>query len=175
MRWGLIPSWADDPAIGARMINARAETVAMKPAFRSAFRQRRCLVIADGFYEWRKLPRRKQPHYIRLRDRKPFAFAGLWERWTGSDRVGDAASVLSCTIITTAPNELIAPLHNRMPVILRSKDYGTWLDPDTTQCDVLEPLLCPYPPDEMEAYPVSTHVNNPSNDTPECIDATEQG
>lgn len=170
MHWGLIPSWADDPAIGARMINARAETVATKPAFRSAFRQRRCLVVADGFYEWQKLERRKQPHYIRLRDGRPFAFAGLWENWKSGDSASVPASIRSCTIITTEPNELVAPLHNRMPVILHARDYGVWLASETRQLDILGRLLRPYPADEMEASPVSTRVNKPSNDSPECIE-----
>lgn len=164
-RWGLIPSWAKDSAIGARMINARAETVATKPSFRSAFRLRRCLVIADGFYEWQKLDRRKQPFHIRMRDGRPFAFAGLWERWKGTH--GDVVD--SCTLITTEPNELIAPLHNRMPVILAPESYERWLDPDMDQPDKLERLLRPYSADEMTAYPVGTRVNNPANDTSECI------
>jgi putative SOS response-associated peptidase YedK len=175
MHWGLIPSWADDPAIGARMINARAETVATKPSFRSAFRQRRCLVAADGFYEWQKLERRKQPHYIRLRDGRPFAFAGLWENWESRDSASTPASVRSCTIITTEPNELVAPLHNRMPVILHARDYDAWLAPDTRPVDTLGRLLRPYPADEMEASPVSTRVNKPSNDSPECIEPIRTG
>ncbi len=175
MHWGLIPSWADDPAIGARMINARAETVATKPSFRSAFRQRRCLVVADGFYEWQKLERRKQPHHIRLRDGRPFAFAGLWENWESGDRASVPASVRSCTIITTEPNELVAPLHNRMPVILHTRDYSVWLASEAKQFDTLGRLLRPYPADEMEASPVSTRVNKPSNDSPECIEPIRTG
>jgi putative SOS response-associated peptidase YedK len=165
LRWGLIPSWAQDPNIGARMINARAETAATKPAFRSVFRQRRCLVVADGFYEWQKLERRKQPFYIRMRDGRPFAFAGLWEHWEGPD----GRAIDSCTVITTGPNELMAPLHDRMPVILNSNDYGIWLDPCTQETSALQCLLRPYPADEMSAYPVGTRVNNPSVDDPECI------
>ena len=164
LRWGLIPFWADDVSIGARMINARAETVTTKPAFRAAFRQRRCLVVADGFYEWQKQERRKQPYYIRLLDGKPFAFAGLWDHWEGTN----SGPIDSCTIITTEPNELTAPLHNRMPVILHRKDYALWLDPDTRQTNVLQPLLRPYPSEEMLAHPVSTRVNNPATDSPEC-------
>ena len=170
MHWGLIPSWADDPAIGARMINARAETVATKPSFRSAFRQRRCLVVADGFYEWQKTERRKQPHYICLRGGRPFAFAGLWENWESRDSASTPASIRSCTIITTEPNELVAPLHNRMPVILAPDDYPQWLDTDIRSPERLAPLLTPYPGEAMTAHPVSTLVNTPANDNPECIE-----
>jgi putative SOS response-associated peptidase YedK len=183
MHWGLIPPWAPDPGMGARMINARAETVASKPAFRSAFRRRRCLIVADGFYEWQKLESpegrgrpRKQPHYIRLRDGRPFAFAGLWERWKPPEETEDPRAsdpVESCTIITTEPNELIAALHNRMPAVLHPRDYDVWLDPGTDSADVLQPLLRPYPPDEMEAYPVTTRVNTPSIDARECIQPLE--
>ncbi len=148
------------------MINARAETLSSKPAFRTAFRQRRCLVIADGFYEWQKLERRKQPYYIHMSDRRPFAFAGLWEHWEGPD----AMIIDSCTIITTGPNELTAPLHDRMPVILHPKDYAVWLDPAAEQPSAVRPLLRPYPPDEMSTYPVSTRVNNPSAETPDCAE-----
>ena len=165
MHWGLIPSWADDPAIGTRMINARAETVATKPSFRSAFRQRRCLVVADGFYEWQKLERRKQPHYIRLRDGKPFAFAGLWERWNK----GEGGPLDTCTIITTSPNELIENLHDRMPVILPPNHFEDWLEPEPLALSRLQDLLVPYPAEGMEAYPVSTYVNKPANDGPECV------
>jgi len=166
LRWGLIPFWAEDPAsFGARTINARAETVASKPTFRSAFRQQRCLVVADGFYEWQKREHRKQPYYIHLRDKRPFAFAGLWERWEG-----DADAVDSCTIITTQSNELTAPLHDRMPVIIHPKDYAAWLNPGATQVHALQSLLRPYPPEEMSAYPVGTHVNNAANDGLECIE-----
>ena len=168
LHWGLVPSWAKDPSIGARMINARAETVADKPAFRSALRYRRCLVVADGFYEWQKVEgqKRKQPHYIRMEGGQPFAFAGLWEHWEGAD-----GSVLeSCVIITTDPNELMQKLHNRMPVILRPEDFGRWLDPTIQGGDRVQALLAPCPPDEMKAFPVSTVVNNPSNDAPACVE-----
>ncbi len=167
LRWGLIPSWARDPAIGARMINARAETVASKPSFRSAFKRKRCLIVADGFYEWRKLERRKQPYYIHLSDKQPFAFAGLWERWEAPK--GDAVD--SCTIITTQPNELLMPLHDRMPVILPREAHDAWLDPDNCEVAALESLLRPYPAASMAAHPVDTKVNNPSFDSPECIRA----
>ncbi len=164
--WGLIPSWADDPKIGSRMINARAETLAEKPSFRAAFRRRRCLVLADGFYEWRKEPRGpKTPMYIALKSGEPFAFAGLWETWHSP--LGD--EILSCTIITTRPNELVRPIHDRMPVILPESAYDVWLDPAEQPPDVLSPLLGPYPAEEMAAYEVSPAVNNPANDMPECI------
>jgi putative SOS response-associated peptidase YedK len=166
LRWGLIPFWAKDPEIGARLINARAETVAEKPAFRDAFKRRRCLVVADGFYEWQKQEGKKQPFYIRLRAGRPFAFAGLWERW----RAADASIVESCTLLTTGPNELMRPLHNRMPVILRPGDYELWLDPAVGQAELLQPLLVPYPAEEMEAYPVSRRVNSPDNDDPACVE-----
>lgn len=166
-RWGLVPSWAKDPAIGNRMINARAETLADKPSFRTAYRRRRCLVLADGFYEWRSVPgsKRKTPYYIRLDSQDPFAFAGLWETWRGPD--GDW--IPSCTIITTQPNELIEPIHNRMPAILPPDHYSLWLDPAELQPSVLDPLLGPYPASEMTAFPVSTLVNDPRNDLAQCI------
>lgn len=173
LRWGLIPTWADDPAIGSRMINARAETVSTKPAFRAAFHKRRCLVIADGFYEWQKVEPergrsrpRKQPHYIHLRDERPFAMAGLWEHWEGPD----GSVIESCTIITTQPNEVVVPLHDRMPVILGASDYDMWLDPDNKRLDELQDLLRPCAADEIEAYPVSTRVNSPATDSPDCIE-----
>lgn len=166
-RWGLIPFWAKDPKIGNRMINARAETLAEKPSFRTAYRRRRCLVLADGFYEWRKEPGRttKTPMYIRLTSGEPFAFAGLWEAW----RAPDDQTILSCTIITTTPNELVKEIHNRMPVILDPEAYDLWLDPAERQTDELDEWLRPYPAEQMLAYPVSTFVNSPANDTPECV------
>lgn len=166
LQWGLIPSWAKDPSIGSRMINARAEGVAEKPSFRSAFRRRRCLVLADGFYEWQKISTRKQPHYIHLANRRPFAFAGLWEHW--EDPQGEAID--SCTIITTEPNDMMTKLHNRMPVILHPRDYILWLDPEVQKPEKVQPLLRPYPSREMVAYAVSTWVNKPSNDTPACVE-----
>jgi putative SOS response-associated peptidase YedK len=166
LHWGLVPFWAKDPAMGARMINARSETAGEKPAFRMAFRRRRCLVVADGFYEWQKLNGGKQPFFIRLRDGKAFAFAGLWERWEGPE----AAIIESCTLLTTQPNELMSSLHNRMPVILHPKDYDLWLSPEVQQAELLQPLLRPYPSEEMEAYPISRFVNSPGNDGPKCIE-----
>ena len=165
MRWGLIPSWAKDPSIGNRMINARAETVATKPAFRSALRKRRCLIAADGFYEWQKRGRTKQPFHIVLKSREPFGFAGLWDEWT--DRA-TGQQVRSCTIITTEPNQLLSTIHDRMPVILPAEAHALWLDRNADDPDVLRSLLKPYPSEEMEAYQVSTLVNSVRNDVPEC-------
>lgn len=165
--WGLIPSWAKDPEIGSRMINARSETLAEKPAFRTAFRRRRCLVLADGFYEWQKQPgsKSKIPMYIRLSSKEPFAFAGLWEIWNSKD----GSSILSCTIITTEPNELMKDIHNRMPVILPEDAYQRWLEPGEKSPAQLSALLTPFPAERMTAFPVSTLVNNPRNDTPQCV------
>jgi putative SOS response-associated peptidase YedK len=165
--WGLIPSWAKDPAIGSRMINARGETLAEKPSFRSAFRRRRCLIPADGFYEWQQVPghKTKTPMYIRLKSGEPFAFAGLWESWNAPD----GSNILSCTIITTSPNALMQPIHNRMPVILPASAYAQWLEPGEQNPADLQPLLQAYPPEEMTAYPVSTLVNRPENDVAACI------
>lgn len=163
-RWGLIPSWAKDMKMGARMINARSETVAEKPAFRAAFKRRRCLIPADGFYEWQKLNGGKQPMYIHALDGRPFAFAGLWEIW----HAADGGMLETCTILTTTPNELMAPIHNRMPVIIEPEDYDMWLDPGPRPEDARH-LFRPYPADKMVAYPVSTTVNSPRNETPSCI------
>ncbi|MBW4555407.1 MAG: SOS response-associated peptidase [Trichormus sp. ATA11-4-KO1] len=164
LRWGLIPSWAKDPSMGAKLINARAETVAEKPAFRSAFKHRRCLVLADGFYEWQRQNGKKQPFYFRLSDGQPFGFAGLWERWQTEDE-----EITSCTILTTAANELLQSIHDRMPVILAPQDYDLWLNPQIQTPEPLQQLLCPYPDQAMTAYPVSTWVNKPQNNSPECI------
>jgi putative SOS response-associated peptidase YedK len=166
-RWGLIPAWAKDPSIGNRMINARAETLAEKASFRIAYRRRRCLVLADGFFEWRMEAdtKRKQPMYIRLKTGEPFGFAGLWETWNSPD----GSQVLSCTIITTEPNELVGEIHNRMPVILERQAYSAWLDPAEKRPQDLQDLLKPYPSGELVAYPVSTMVNSPANDHPGCV------
>jgi len=164
LRWGLVPSWAKDPAIGNRMINARAETVADKPAFRSALRKRRCLIPADGFYEWRKSGSAKQPYLLRRADDRPFALAGLWERWQHDD----SASIESCTILTTTPNDLMRPIHDRMPVILAPDAWGVWLDPATQDPEGLRTLLTPCAEDLLVAEPVSTYVNSPRNDDPRC-------
>ncbi len=162
--WGLIPSWAKDPAIGNKMINARAETVSEKPSFRSAFKRRRCLIVADGFYEWQKTDNGKQPYYIRMKDSTPFAFAGLWETWQNGEEIR------SCTIITTDANDLMGEIHHRMPVILPPENYGVWLDPGFEEKEALSDLLKPYRSEEMEAYPVSRRVNKPSNNEPSVIE-----
>lgn len=172
LRWGLIPAWAKDPAIANRLINARSETVAEKPSFRIAYRRRRCLIPADGFYEWQRLGRVRQPWLFGLRDGTPFAFAGLWERWTAPEsavltnslagsELGD--TIETCTILTTAANETIAAVHGRMPVILPSAVYGPWLAGE-------EVPLVPWPAAEMTARPVSTLVNRPANDDPRCVE-----
>lgn len=165
--WGLIPFWAKDPKIGNRMINARSETVAEKPSFRGSFKYKRCLVLADGFYEWRKDPgtKTKTPMYIHMKDKKPFAFAGLWDTWHSKD----GSEVRTCTIITTEPNNLLTEIHNRMPVILPPQSYTDWLHEGEHDQTLLSSFLQPYNSEEMEAYPVSRHVNSPQNDSPECI------
>lgn len=165
--WGLIPSWAKDPAIGNRMINARAETLAEKPTFRAPFRRRRCLILADGFFEWaaRSDGKGKTPMYLRMADGKPFAFAGLWDLW----HAPDGSEVRSCAIITTEPNELLQPIHNRMPVILPANAHRQWLTPGEANVTELQELLKPYPASEMVAYPVSRMVNDPKADRPEVI------
>ena len=165
LRWGLVPFWAKDPAIGNRMINARAETVAEKPSYRAAFRHRRCIVLADGFYEWRKEGDAKTPYFISLASGEPFGLAGLWENWKSPS----GEWVRSCTIITTKPNAFMDPIHNRMPVILSEETEPLWLDPVTEDPDILRPLLLPSPAEEMESYQVSTYVNSPRNQGPECI------
>jgi putative SOS response-associated peptidase YedK len=166
-QWGLIPFWAKDPKIGNRMINARSETLAEKPSFKNAYKRRRCLVLADGFYEWKKEEgsKTKTPMYIRLASGEPFGFAGLWESWSGPE----GTTLLSCTIITTTPNELVESIHNRMPVILSQAAYEHWLDPAEQAPQQLDGLLKPYPAAHMTAYAVSTLVNSPANDRPECI------
>lgn len=170
LRWGLIPSWAKDPAIGNRMINARAKSLAEKPAFRAAVRRRRCLIAADGFYEWQGAGRSKQPYFIHFRDDRPFAFAGLWETWEGPDH----SAVESCTIITTEASEFMRPIHDRMPVIVPPEVYNVWLDPALQNFDDIAALLVPFSSNEMEAYPVSTLVNNPSHEESGCIEPVEK-
>ena len=165
MRWGLIPSWAREASIGSRMINARAETVAEKPSFRTALRRRRCLVLADGFYEWRRTGAGKRPMRITMASGEPFAFAGLWDTWR--DQQGEA--ITSCTIITTGANDLLRPVHDRMPVILQRDREDLWLDHGVREPDVLREALTPYDPGTMKAYEVSTLVNSPANDGPEVI------
>jgi putative SOS response-associated peptidase YedK len=160
LRWGLIPPWADDPQIGSRMINARSETAPGKPSFRRAFRERRCLIPADGFYEWRRTNGAKQPYFIHMEGGGPFAFAGLWESWS---KGGEGE------VRTTEANTLVGEIHDRMPVILAADAYDVWLDP-ASERDELTALLAPYPEDGMEAYPVSRFVNSPQNNDPRCIE-----
>ncbi|MGB3298458.1 MAG: SOS response-associated peptidase [Phormidesmis sp.] len=169
-QWGLVPSWAKDPSIGSRMINARAETVAEKPSFRAAFKRRRCLILADGFYEWQRTSSKKsqgkQPFYAQLNDHKLFGFAGLWETWQS----GDGSYLETCTILTTEPNEQMQAIHNRMPVIIHPEDYDLWLDPELQDGRHLQPLLRPYESEAMQMYPVSKVVNNPQHETSDCIE-----
>lgn len=168
MRWGLIPYWAKEPSIGLKTINAMSETATEKPAFRDAMRRRRCLIPADGFYEWKRFgPKEKQPFNFGMADDSPFAFAGLWERWRDQhDEV-----IETCTILTTTPNSLVADVHNRMPVMLRPEDYDLWLDPGITDAKRVVDCLKPFDATLMKKYPVSTRVNRPENDDQEC--ATE--
>jgi putative SOS response-associated peptidase YedK len=165
LRWGLIPSWAKEAAMGDRMINARAETVAEKPSFRRALQKRRCLVLADGFYEWKKEGKKKIPMYIVLKSREPFGFAGLWEAW----KAPSGETLRSCTIITTTPNAFMESIHNRMPVILPREVESLWLDRTLEDPEALTRLLAPYPGEAMTTYVVSSLVNSPRNDTPACI------
>jgi putative SOS response-associated peptidase YedK len=165
LRWGLIPSWAKDPSIGNKMINARAETISEKPSFKTAFRKRRCLIVADGFYEWRKDGRVKTPVYVRLKSERPFGFAGLYDSWTSPE----GKEISTCTIITTGPNELMKPIHDRMPVIIPKAQEALWLDSSIQDERLLFPVLKPYDSQEMEAYDVSQIVNSPKNNSPECI------
>lgn len=167
LRWGLIPFWADDKKIGSRLINARAESVATTPAFRAAFRSRRCLVLADGFYEWQQLGSGKQPYHLRFQDRRPFAFAGLWDKW---DRQGE--QIESCTIITTDADDVVRPLHDRMPVIIPPDSFERWLDPRRSDAADLDVFLKPLTGQEMGAFPVSTMVNNVRNDDPRILEET---
>ncbi len=168
LRWGLVPFWAKDLKMGAKMINARGETVAEKPAFRAAFKKRRCLVLADGFYEWKKEAGGKQPYYITRADDQPFCMAGLWESWADKS---DAQSkpVETCTVITTAANELMLQLHDRMPVILEPDEYDFWVDPDFSDRQPLEAALDPFPSEEMKYIPVSKVVNKATNEIYDCI------
>ena len=166
LRWGLLPHWARDEKFGYHTINARAETVDKKPAFRSAFKRRRCLITATGFYEWKKLNRHKQPYHIRMKGQELFAFAGLWEHWQSSE----GKIIESCTILVTDANEALEPIHDRMPVILDPGNYDTWLDPELQDPAILKPLLKPWPSDRMEYWPVSRRVGNPAHDDPSLIE-----
>jgi putative SOS response-associated peptidase YedK len=166
LKWGLIPSWAKDPAIGNRMINARAETLAEKPSYRQALAKRRCLIPADGFYEWKKAQGGSQPYHVRRRDGALFAFAGLWEEW--KDEAGRALE--TCTIITVEPNDLMAKIHDRMPAILKPEHEELWLDAKASYSPALTQLLRSYPDGELEAYPVSRAVNSPAHNDPSYVE-----
>lgn len=170
LRWGLVPHWAKDISIGARMINARAETVADKPAFRDAFAKRRCLVAADGFYEWRTEDGKKQPFRIGMKGGAAFAFAGLWESWSPPDAPETEPALETVTIVTTAANDKLHPIHHRMPVILDAADYGAWMDADGVDSKAAQALLKPFAAEPMAFYRVNPVVNNARNDTPACIE-----
>jgi putative SOS response-associated peptidase YedK len=166
LQWGLVPFWSKDAKSGAKLANARAEGIASKPAFRDAFKQRRCVVPASGFYEWQTIGRLKQPWYFQMRDESPFVFAGLWERWRSSDGV----ELQTCSLITTTPNQVVSPLHDRMPVILREANIDLWLDPAVKEPSQLEPLLAPIASELMKSTPVSANVNSVRNEGPELIE-----
>lgn len=163
MRWGLVPTWAKE--VGEGLINARSETAAEKPSFRHALRQRRCIIPSSGFYEWAKVDGKKVPHYVRMTDGSPMPFAGLWESW----RSPEGQALETCTILTTTANATVAPIHDRMPVILHPDEFGLWLDRQVHEVEKLVPLFTPYPSDRLTAYPVSSLVNSPANDSPACI------
>jgi putative SOS response-associated peptidase YedK len=165
LRWGLIPSWAKDESIGSRMINARAESLAEKPSFKRLLHSKRCLIVADGFYEWKQENGSKTPMYITMKDDEPFAFAGLWDTWKNPD----GEELRTCTIITTEPNALVAPIHNRMPAILLPDAREAWLDPSIKDDELLTHLLAPYPPEAMTARAVSRLVNDPKHDSPDVL------
>lgn len=166
LRWGLIPPWAKDEKIGYKMINARSETVAEKPSFRNAFKKKRCLVVADSFYEWQRKDGEKIPMRIKLKNGEPFAFAALWESW----KAPDGKTVNTCSILTTEANSLMKSIHDRMPVILTKEEEEMWLDPNVEDVERLKGLLKPYKAEEMEAYRVSEEVNSPKNNKPELIE-----
>lgn len=166
-RWGLIPSWAKEAKIGYKMINARAETLSTKASFRSLIARHRVVILANGYYEWKKDGKEKQPYRFQLQSREPFAFAGLYDEWESPE---DGERVRSCTIITTEPNAMAAEVHNRMPVILTNKALDSWLDPEVTNKDQLQELLTAYPADQMIKYPVSKNVGNVANHNPELIE-----
>lgn len=164
-QWGLIPSWAKDSSMASKLINARSETVSEKPAFRAAIKSRRCIVPASGFYEWQSLNGKKQPIYIHPTDGKLFAIAGLWEHWKSPD----GEEIESCTLLTAAPNTLISPIHDRMPVLLEPEDYALWLNPKQPKTDLFHHLFRPYPAQKMAVYPVAPLVNNPRYDASDCM------
>lgn len=165
LRWGLIPAWSKDATSSHQPINARGDTVASKPSFRAAFRRRRCLVLADGFYEWQRTGKQKLPYWITLRDKSPFAIAGLWEAWER-----DGQRIESCTLITTDANQDVSAIHDRMPVILPTEAQARWLDPTCDQPDALQPLLVPYADGQIQLTPVSTWVNSPTHEGPRCLE-----
>lgn len=166
LRWGLIPSWAKSAKIGYKMINARAETVDEKPSFKRLLAKRRCLILADGFYEWKTVDGKKQPYRIMMKNQQPFAFAGLWDRWAAENEI-----ITTCTIITTTSNDVVQDIHERMPVVLPEEQQTIWLDPSIQDPIELKPILTPYEAEEMMAYEVSTLVNSPKNDLPELINS----
>ena len=169
MRWGLIPFWSKEPKSGP--INARSETVMEKPTFKAPFKQRRCLIPADGFYEWQKKKEGpKQPYYIHMKDKKPFALAGIWDIWKNPD----GGKIESCSILTTEPNEVVKPIHKRMPVIVEPKKFDTWLNTSKENLDEAQALLKPYDAKVMEAYPVNLYVNSPSNKGEKCIEEFQE-
>jgi putative SOS response-associated peptidase YedK len=165
LRWGLVPSWAEDLKMGNSLINARSETAAEKPAFRSAFRARRCLIPADGFFEWQKQGAKKQPYYVRMKNGKPFAFAGLWESW----KMDEEKTIETFTLLTTTANGVVKPYHERMPVILKPENFELWLDPSIHEPKTVQPLLKPFPDEDMTAFPVCMWVNSPRNEGSDCI------
>ncbi|WP_394140384.1 SOS response-associated peptidase [Cytobacillus oceanisediminis] len=164
MKWGLVPFWAKDEKIGFKMINARAEGIDSKPSFKTPFKRKRCLILADGFYEWRKTEEGKQPYRFIMKDEEPFALAGVWDTWNKGEN-----PLMSCTIITTDPNEVTEEVHDRMPVILKKSDFEDWLNPNFNDTDYLKSLLVPYPAEKMDKYPVSSKVNSPKNERAELI------
>ena len=168
MRWGLIPHWAKDPKIGNRLINARVETVTEKPSFRNLIKQKRCLVIADGYYEWQSQKGRKQPYYFQIGEHQPFAFAGLWDTWRSPD-----GEIMSCTLLTTDASAEVSPVHHRMPVIVPPQAYSQWLDPNLTDPEAVLPLLNSDIYQSLSSYPVSAVVNNPTKDSAECVQPVE--
>jgi putative SOS response-associated peptidase YedK len=167
MRWGLVPPWSKDMKIGFKMINARAETLDEKVSFKQPFKKKRCLILSDGFYEWKKQDKEKQPYRFIMKDRLPFAFAGLWECWVKGDK-----PLYTCTIITTTPNELTKDVHDRMPVILPPSEYDLWLDRDVNDTEKLKSLLVPFNDQLMDVYPVSSIVNSPKNESAKCLEPT---
>ena len=164
-QWGLIPFWSKDPKIGVKMINARSETITEKPAYREPLKKHRCLIPIDGFYEWQKRKDGKQPYFIRMNDKKPFALGGIWDKWTSPQ----GKIVESCSILTTTPNDIVKSIHNRMPVIIDPKDFDLWLDPTIKEPEEIKHLFTPYKASAMEAYPITNFVNSPKNQGEKCI------